>query len=181
MNATIPDTHPQLTPRQELFVAEYPRDWNGKEAAIRAGYSVRTAKQIACKLLRYPHIAVRVAEARNLLVQQAKQAREPVDIEPLIHLKRAAEILNIHPKSLGRMAAQGSLPAMKLGHAWKFRVSTLNRWLEEQMANRAYVPSGYDYKGAEAERIKKGKNRPTAAGAQTGFAGPVWGQPGTAI
>ena len=39
-----------LTPRQELFVAEYLVDLNAKQAAIRAGYSARTAEQQARKL-----------------------------------------------------------------------------------------------------------------------------------
>ncbi len=34
----------QLTPRQATFVRHYLIDRNGKQAAIRAGYSVRTAE-----------------------------------------------------------------------------------------------------------------------------------------
>jgi hypothetical protein len=34
---------PKLTPRQQRFIAEYVKDLNGTQAAIRAGYSERSA------------------------------------------------------------------------------------------------------------------------------------------
>ena len=46
-----------LTPRQELFVAEYLVDLNAKQAAIRAGYSARTAEQQAYQLLQKTSVA----------------------------------------------------------------------------------------------------------------------------
>ena len=52
----------QLTPRQATFVRHYLIDRNGKQAAIRAGYSVRTAEVQASILLRYPKVAAAVAE-----------------------------------------------------------------------------------------------------------------------
>jgi phage terminase small subunit len=41
----------KMTPKQALFVAEYLKDLNGKQAAIRAGYSEKTAEQQASRLL----------------------------------------------------------------------------------------------------------------------------------
>jgi phage terminase small subunit len=38
-------------PRRQRFVEEYLKDYNGTQAAIRAGYSAKTAKQIASALL----------------------------------------------------------------------------------------------------------------------------------
>jgi phage terminase small subunit len=40
-----------LTPKQERFVAEYQIDLNATQAAIRAGYSRRTANRIASENL----------------------------------------------------------------------------------------------------------------------------------
>lgn len=40
-----------LTPRQEAFVAEYLLDLNATQAAIRAGYSAKTADRIGPELL----------------------------------------------------------------------------------------------------------------------------------
>ena len=42
---------PTLTPRQERFATEYSKDLNATQAAIRAGYSPRTAQQAGSRLL----------------------------------------------------------------------------------------------------------------------------------
>lgn len=46
----------KLTPKQELFCKEYLVDLNGAQAAIRAGYSEKTAKQIAAENLTKPYL-----------------------------------------------------------------------------------------------------------------------------
>lgn len=51
--------------KQEQFCQEYLADFNGAQAAIRAGYSVRTARTIAYELLTKPHIQARVQELQN--------------------------------------------------------------------------------------------------------------------
>ena len=43
-----------LTPKQAQFVREYLIDLNAKQAAIRAGYSARTAASITCEAARDP-------------------------------------------------------------------------------------------------------------------------------
>jgi len=50
----------QLTPLQERFVAEYLVDLNGRQAAIRAGYSARCAADLAYRNLHRPAIAAAV-------------------------------------------------------------------------------------------------------------------------
>lgn len=45
-----------LTKRQKLFVEEYLIDLNATQAAIRAGYSTKTAKEIGCENLTKPNI-----------------------------------------------------------------------------------------------------------------------------
>jgi phage terminase small subunit len=52
-----------LNPRQVLFVEEYLIDLNGKEAAIRAGYTPEAAAVRASKLLRRPAVRQAVATA----------------------------------------------------------------------------------------------------------------------
>ena len=63
-----------LTDKQALFVLEYLKDKSGKYAAIRAGYSPNSAKQIACELLKEGHPvadAVEVALAEQAVRTQA--------------------------------------------------------------------------------------------------------------
>ena len=45
-----------MLPKEMLFVSEYLKDFNGTQAAIRAGYSVANAANYASELLRKPHI-----------------------------------------------------------------------------------------------------------------------------
>ena len=63
-----PKTGPAMTAQQRAFVDEYLVDLNGTQAAIRVGYSPRTARQQGVRLLSYASIkaAVEAAiEARN--------------------------------------------------------------------------------------------------------------------
>ena len=62
-----------LTPKQELFVKEYLVDLNGKQAAIRAGYSEKTAEVQASRLLSNAKVSQFVAE-------QSKERAKKVDI-----------------------------------------------------------------------------------------------------
>lgn len=52
-----------LNAKQRAFVQEYLKDKNGTQAAIRAGYSKRTARQIAEELLSKPDIRAEVDAA----------------------------------------------------------------------------------------------------------------------
>lgn len=51
-----------LTPKQELFALEYLKDLNGTQAAIRAGYSPKTAQEQASRLLSNPMVSAFIAE-----------------------------------------------------------------------------------------------------------------------
>ncbi len=53
-----------MTPKQEKFCAEYLIDLNGTQAAIRAGYSERTAYSIGQRLLKNVEVQSRIQELR---------------------------------------------------------------------------------------------------------------------
>jgi phage terminase small subunit len=52
-----------LSPKQARFADEYLIDLNGTRAAIRCGYSARTAGKIGSELLRNPRVAAAIAVA----------------------------------------------------------------------------------------------------------------------
>ena len=54
-----------LNPNQERFAAEYLVDLNATQAAIRAGYSAKTAKEQGARLLTNAHIQRAVQERRK--------------------------------------------------------------------------------------------------------------------
>jgi phage terminase small subunit len=55
----------KLTPKQERFCQEYVIDLNGTQAAIRAGYSKKTAKAEASRLLTNVNLLQRVSELQK--------------------------------------------------------------------------------------------------------------------
>lgn len=68
----------KLTPKQEMFCLEYLIDLNATQAAIRAGYSVRTAKEQGYDLLTRPHINARVQELKQVRVVRAEKSADDV-------------------------------------------------------------------------------------------------------
>ncbi|ECT8547631.1 terminase small subunit [Salmonella enterica subsp. diarizonae serovar 48:i:z] len=54
-----------LTAQQRLFVAEYLKDNNATQAAIRAGYSKKTAEQIGYQLLQKTSVAQAIAQQQK--------------------------------------------------------------------------------------------------------------------
>lgn len=73
-----------LTPKQEAFCLEFMRDLNATQAAIRAGYSPDSAKQIACETLTSHDVQARIAE---LQAERSKRVKIEVD-DVLIELWR---------------------------------------------------------------------------------------------
>lgn len=63
----------KLTPKQSLFVKEYLVDLNATQAAIRAGYSAKTAGAIGTENLQKPIIQQAIAE-------QSKERAQKVNI-----------------------------------------------------------------------------------------------------
>lgn len=62
----------KLTPKQERFVSEYLLDLNATQAAIRAGYSQKTAQEQSSRLLSNVMVAEAVAEAQGRITEIAE-------------------------------------------------------------------------------------------------------------
>ncbi len=67
-----------LTQRQRRFIEEYPLDLNGAQAAIRAGYSKRSARKIAHENLTKPDIVGPIMKALNERSHRAARSAEDV-------------------------------------------------------------------------------------------------------
>lgn len=74
-----------LNDKQEMFCLEYLVDLNATQAAIRAGYSEKTARATGCENLTKPNIAERI-------IQLKQERNEQVGIDAAYVLKRLAEI-----------------------------------------------------------------------------------------
>ena len=84
----------KLTPKQARFVEEYLVDLNATQAAIRAGYSEKTARQVASENLSKPYIQEAVAQAPRERSERTKVDQDWV-IERLIAIHDAA--MGAHP------------------------------------------------------------------------------------
>lgn len=67
--------------------------------------------------------------------QPQSSARPAPNFEPLLDSEEAAALLKIHPKTLQKMARSGEITGVQVGKLWRFRASSLNEWLTEQMAS----------------------------------------------
>lgn len=93
-----------LNKKQERFCQEYIIDLNGAQAAIRAGYSAKTARTIANELLTKPDIKANVDE---LIRERAKKAELTAD-QVINELKNIAfadikDFLSFSTDELGRI------------------------------------------------------------------------------
>ena len=84
-----PRTEKNITPKQEEFARLYVcEDISQPEAAVRAGYSGKSAHAIASQLLngqRYPHVVARIGELKSELAKKYEVTFEG-------HVKKLAEI-----------------------------------------------------------------------------------------
>lgn len=88
-----------LTPKQQRFVDEYLIDLNATQAAIRAGYSAKTAQQTGSENLLKPVIADAVAKA-----QAERSERTVVDQDYVIKtivetIERCSQARPVYDKS----------------------------------------------------------------------------------
>jgi len=72
------DASASLTPKQRRFVDEYLVDLNATQAAIRAGYSARTARSIAEENLTKPDIAEAIAAAQAARAERTQVTADRV-------------------------------------------------------------------------------------------------------
>jgi len=84
-----------LTPRQRRFVEEYLLDLNATRAAMRAGYSIKTAQHQGPRLLGYAHVAAAVQAA-----QQKRSERTAISQDWVLNELR--KIATADPRKLYR-------------------------------------------------------------------------------
>ena len=71
----------KLTPKQMRFVDEWLIDFNGKQAAIRAGYSAKTAEATAARLLRNVKVQAEISRRQKDLQRRTEVTQERVVME----------------------------------------------------------------------------------------------------
>ncbi len=101
-----------LTEKQARFVAEYLIDLNATQAAIRAGYSEKTARAAGCRLLAHPDIAASVAEAQEERAERTELSQDWVITQLVENVHRAMIAVAVRDREgneTGEWTYQGSV------------------------------------------------------------------------
>lgn len=103
----------KLTAKQKRFVEEYLIDLNATQAAIRAGYSPNSARDIGSENLTKPHIRARVEEA---LAERSKRTGINADrvVRELARIAfvNAADVINFDSATLSENASEDDTAAI---------------------------------------------------------------------
>jgi hypothetical protein len=112
----------RLTPKQQRFVQEYLIDLNATQAAIRAGYSERTAASIGAENLIKPEIAQAVEAAQSKLAAKAEITQSQI-LEEIDRLALSdtgdlfdmdGDTLRMKPMKEWPLAARRAISAIKI-------------------------------------------------------------------
>jgi len=102
MSGQEPTAAKKLTAKQQCFVAEYLVDMNATQAAIRAGYSAKTAGAIGDEVLKKPEIAEAIKSAMD-----ARSERTEITQDMVLR-----ELAKIGFSDLRKMFSNGNLIAI---------------------------------------------------------------------
>ncbi len=98
-------THPpSLTAKQHRFVEEYLLDLNATQAAIRAGYSKRTAKAQGSRLLTHPSVSDAICDAI-----EARSKRVEIDQDWVLNA-----LVSIHESCIEDGSTHAALRSLEL-------------------------------------------------------------------
>lgn len=96
-----------LTPKQQRFCDEYLVDLNATQAALRAGYSKKTAYSIGVENLRKPEIQAEIQKRQNRLRNKLEITQEKV-------LRELAAIAFANGSDFAKVVNIGSLPTVEM-------------------------------------------------------------------
>lgn len=104
-----------LTKKQKLFVEEYLIDLNATQAAIRAGYSKKTAKDIGCENLAKPNIQSEIEKRMKARGQRTEITQDKVLQElAKIGFSDVTDFVTIEDRMV-RVKSTADMPADKIG------------------------------------------------------------------
>lgn len=117
----------RLTPKQEAFCREYAIDKNATQAAIRAGYSKKTARAAGARLLAHVNISKKVGDVAKVHAVKLEITAERVleeiaamalyDVSDLVEISKGGRITSLkHPRDIKKLPAN----VRKAVKGWKW-------------------------------------------------------------
>ncbi len=130
----------RLTPKQQRFVDEYLIDLNATQAAIRAGYSKKTAAVIGAENLIKPNVALAIQEAQTKLSERTEITQDAV------------------LKELAKIGFSNMLDYIKINQDGEF-ITDFSALTREQAAaiGEVTVETYTEGRGDDAEEVKRVK------------------------
>jgi phage terminase small subunit len=120
-----------LNEQQRLFVQEYRKDWNATQAAIRAGYSKRTAKQAGSRLLTHVDVRMALAEAHERVAKRVDVTVEGIVRDLAEVAERCMQKVPVMERDPTDRRDQRQVRDLETGEGvWEFNAAGANRSLE---------------------------------------------------
>ena len=104
----------KLTPRQSRFVDEYLKDLNATQAAIRAGYSKKTANAQAGRLLVNVSVQAAIQEGRQAAKERSQRTMDDVIADLRLVAKDAMQSLPDRDGNLVMINHNAAIKAIEL-------------------------------------------------------------------
>lgn len=118
----------KLTAKQQRFVDEYLKDLNATQAAIRAGYSEKTAQQIGAENLSKPVIQAAIQEAKNKRSERTEVTQDFVIntiVETINRCRQAEPVM-----AKGEQVFEVDVETNELRPVWKFDATNVLKGAE---------------------------------------------------
>jgi phage terminase small subunit len=128
-----------MTLKQQKFVSEYLIDLNATQAAIRSGYSKRSAYSTAGILLGKPHIAKAVEKGMKECAERAKVSTDKV-LRELALLAFENKNLTVKVRALELIGKHFGMFTDKLEHSGK--IGVISELTDDELAASAATGGG---------------------------------------
>lgn len=136
----------RLTPKQQQFVREYLIDFNATQAAIRAGYSPKTAQVIGAENLKKPMVAAEIQRLGQKTAQKLDITRESIMQElAAIGFARASDFMRVETEPATRIGIHpitGEVVNLPGGYCQTVRITDTDDLPQEKAAALAGIKQG---------------------------------------
>ena len=134
-----------MSPQEFRFVTEYCVDYNATQAAVRAGYSERSARTTGARLLQKANIKAAIADRQADLAVRAEITVEAI-------LRRWWEIANADVNELAELRRECCRHCYGFGHQYQWTEAEYTRAVDQAVEAGKPAPDGMGGFGFDANR-----------------------------
>ncbi len=136
----------KLTPKQQQFAREYLTDFNATQAAIRAGYSEKTANEQGSRLLANVKVAAEIQRLGQKTAQKLDITRESIMQElAAVGFARATDFVSVETEPVPRLGIHpitGAVVNVPGGYSQMVRITDTDELPADKAAALAGIKQG---------------------------------------